>query len=502
MAHRAPWWAIMQRLAEALYARGLVDEPQTQVWLSYKVAAGTLGFPRVLAIASSCPNVSTSLYPFEVAKGWTAVKVAGGLQTPRGMVFDSAGRLLIVQNGKGISQHTVDMNGCITSSRFLISIPTLNHGIYFSVDGNTLYASSDSFVYRWSYDSRNGSVSQTSDTVVSGMAYNGHVTRTLIIPPNHPDLLVVSHGSNGNLDDASADPAIARAIVKVFNTSTIPSGGYNYAKDGWNAGYGLRNEVGLAFDGNNFLWGVENSADELSRTVDGASTDIHTDNPAEELNFLGDVAIPNNQWYGYPTCFTIWQPSSDITITDSDTDTVRELGVGQQFVQAPNATFDDANCTRASVPPLLTFEAHTAPLDAKFDRLYTNLYVTLHGSWNRAPPAGYKLVAVPFTRHGDTGDYTPAAAPDSKEGYTDIFYPPNEGNCSSTTCVRPVGLVFDAAGRLYMSSDTSGEVFMLSNGQGSFNGTYEAKKACSRRDLALLSHASRYRLREIHFDDE
>lgn len=83
------------------------------------------------------------------------------------------------------------------------------------------------------------------------MAYNGHVTRTLIIPPNRPDLLVVAHGSNGNLDYASGDPATARAIVKVFNTSAVPTGGHNYAKDGWNAGYGLRNEVGLAFDGNN-----------------------------------------------------------------------------------------------------------------------------------------------------------------------------------------------------------------------------------------------------------
>lgn len=214
-------------------------------------------------------------------------------------------------------------------------------------------------------------------------------------------------------------------------------------------------------DSLNSLWGVENSADQLNRTVDGVSTDIHNDNPAEELNFLGDVAIPNNQWYGYPTCFTIWQPSPAIT----DTKSLGELGVGQQFVQAPNATFDDGNCTRASIPPFLTFQAHTAPLDAKFDALYMNLFVTLHGSWDREPPAGYKLVAVPFTRDSKSGAYTPAAPSNSKEGYIDIFYPPDEGNCSSTTCARPVGLVFDAAGRLYMSSDTTGEVFMLSGGQ-------------------------------------
>lgn len=213
----------------------------------------------------------------------------------------------------------------------------------------------------------------------------------------------------------------------------------------------------------NSLWGVENSADELNRTVNGVSTDIHEDNPAEELNFLGDVRIPNNQWYGYPTCFTIWSPSSDLNY--SDTNSVRELGVGQQFVQAPNATFDDSNCTRKSIAPFLTFQAHAAPLDAKFDSLFMNLYVTLHGSWDRDPPVGYKLVAVPFHRGGPNGEYMPVAPPNSTQGYVDIFYPPSEGNCSSKTCARPVGLVFDNAARLYMSSDTSGEVFMLSGGQ-------------------------------------
>ncbi|XXG95184.1 hypothetical protein Hte_001444 [Hypoxylon texense] len=431
-------------------------------WTALAAAAAALLFTRGgLAIPPSCPGVPDPLYKFELIEGWTAAKVADGLHSPRGLVFDTAGRLLIVEVGKGISQHELDINGCITSSRSLVSISTLNHGIYFSIDGNALFASSDSIVYRWSYDPKSGDVDDTSITaMVTGMAYNGHVTRTLIIPPKHPDLLVVAHGSNGNLDYAAADPAMARAIVKVFNLSTVPSMGYDYAKDGWNAGYGLRNEVGLAFDGNSYLWGVENSADQLNRTVNGVSTDIHNDNPAEELNFLGDVTIPNNQWYGYPTCFTIWEPSPAITSTDP----VGELGVGQQFVQAPNATFNDGSCTGASMAPRLTFQAHTAPLDAKFDSLYMNLYVTLHGSWDRDPPVGYKLVAVPFTRDGKTGAYTPVAPPDSKEGYIDIFSPPDEGKCSSTTCTRPVGLAFGAAGRLYMSSDTSGEVFMLSGG--------------------------------------
>ncbi|KAI1383752.1 soluble quino protein glucose/sorbosone dehydrogenase [Hypoxylon trugodes] len=367
------------------------------------------------SIPSSCPNVPRPLYPYELAQGWAAVKVADGLSSPRGIVVDESGRLLIVEEGMGISQHTIDINGCIVSSRKLVSMPILNHGIYFELNNRSLYASSASTVYRWEYDANTGNVSEPPTTIVSGMATDGHPTRTLIIPPNHPNLLVVSHGSNSNLDYAATDPTTARAIVKVFDISNVPKVGYNYARDGWNAGYGLRNEVGLVFDGNNMLWGVENSADQLVRDVNGTSVDIHNDNPAEELNFLGDVSTPNNAWYGYPTCFTIWE-----------TNATHGLDVGQQFVQSPNETFTDDTCAHMSMPPRLTFRAHSAPLDAKFDApKYENLFATLHGSWDRYPPR-------------------------------------DEGRCSSSSCARPVGLVFDAMGRLYMTSDTSGEVFMLS----------------------------------------
>jgi hypothetical protein len=50
----------------------------------------------------------------------------------------------------------------------------------------------------------------------------GHVTRTLVIPPKHPDLLVVSHGSNDNFDYDAGNMATGRSCVKVFDTTSIP----------------------------------------------------------------------------------------------------------------------------------------------------------------------------------------------------------------------------------------------------------------------------------------
>ena len=59
-----------------------------------------------------------------------------------------------------------------------------------------------------------------------------------------------------------------------------------------------------------------------------------------------------------------------------------------RFVQAPNATMNDAWCEANAVKPTALLPPHTAPLDIKFaPRLSDgNLYATLHGSWNRSPP--------------------------------------------------------------------------------------------------------------------
>ncbi|KAI1418775.1 soluble quino protein glucose dehydrogenase [Xylaria sp. FL1777] len=406
------------------------------------------------ALLLSCPGVANSLSPYKTAPGWSYVKVAGGLRSPRDLVLDGEGRLLIVEEGVGLSQHIVDANGCIINSRLLISNTDLNHGICLSTDGQSLYASSPSCVFSWQYDPKTGNVGQGPVLLVSGMATSGHTTRTLVIPPHRPDLLVVSHGSSSNIDQDTDDPKIARAVVKVFNMSSIPMGGYDFVSQGWNAGFGLRNEVGLVFDGNNMLWGVENSADNLARTVNGTTTDVHTNNPSEELNFLGDVAFVNDDWYGYPVCFTVWNPDE---LPD------RVFKVGQQFVQTPSREFDDDTCTQISVPPILSFQAHSAPLGCKFDAQFNNLFVAMHGSWDRQPPTGFKVVAVPFAQ-GPDGSYAPTAASWSTRGSIDVFYPPDETECSSTTCIRPVGLAFDAAGRLYVTSDASGEVFLLSHG--------------------------------------
>lgn len=108
-----------------------------------------------------------------------------------------------------------------------------------------------------------------------------HSTRTLHISPLHPNLLIISRGSDGNIDASAASIASGHSQVKVFDLENVPSGGYDYTRDGGIMAFGVRNEVGVTSDAMGHVWGVMNSADDLTRN----GTDITNDNPAEELHY-------------------------------------------------------------------------------------------------------------------------------------------------------------------------------------------------------------------------
>lgn len=200
------------------------------------------------AIPTSCGLQSR--FPLRTASGWSYVKLAGNLAAPRGVAVDTRGNILTVEQGKGVTVHTLRADGCIQSSKVLINRPALNHGIALSVDGKQLLVSSLVSAFRFNYDPVAQTVSN-EQTVVRGMEPGGHPTRTLVIPPKTPNLLIVSVGSNGNLDGPSLNKAVGRALVKVFDLTNVPQGGYDYKTSGRFLGYGLRNEVAIVVDNNN-----------------------------------------------------------------------------------------------------------------------------------------------------------------------------------------------------------------------------------------------------------
>lgn len=124
----------------------------------------------------------------------------------------------------------------------------MNHGIALTADGKTLFASSSTDVYAYTYDAATG-VAGPARNVITGMNQTGHVTRTLYIPPENPDLLLVTRGSNDNVDPGTADIASGRSQLRVFHVADLVNGKHavDYT-DGDVMGWGLRNSVGMGQD--------------------------------------------------------------------------------------------------------------------------------------------------------------------------------------------------------------------------------------------------------------
>lgn len=215
------------------------------------MAEDTISPRQTTPIPSSCPGVTaTTKYKLSAAPGWKYTLLATGLSKPRSLLFDTEGHLLVLEAGKGLTAHTLGANGCISSSKTVIQMNQLNHGLALSPDGKTVYVSAAPTAWAYDYDAK-AMAATNQRVVVKGMNPGGHNSRTLAMPPNNPHLLIVSLGSAGNIDSPSVKKETGRAIVKVFDLSKAPSGGWDYNTQGWYLGYGLRNEIALVFDGNN-----------------------------------------------------------------------------------------------------------------------------------------------------------------------------------------------------------------------------------------------------------
>jgi glucose/arabinose dehydrogenase len=372
-----------------------------------------------------------------VPSGYCAWTWASGLNSPRGIVRNANGDLLVVEAGAGQITLLFDGNGNgVSDSGERVTLATtsgLNHGI--AIHGGYLYASSQTTVYRWAYTGGRQAL-PSPQTVVSGLPSGFHVTRTLLF--DGQDRLYVSVGSGSNVD-----PNSNRARVIRFAESTLASGS-TFAQGELFAD-GLRNEVGLTLDSQGRVWGVENGVDDLSRADLGG--DIHTDNPGEELNLFAEPG----HFYGYPYCWSEFLLPAGVG-----------LGPGTQWVHPQflgDGTHTDLWCRNTAnvIPPVLVMQAHSAPLDIKFysggafpAEMTGNAIISYHGSWDRTPATGYRVVHVPFGADGmPSGDPVPlleyAGAGDTGSGWPH----------------RPVGIETGVDGRLFVSSDASGVIIAI-----------------------------------------
>lgn len=396
-----------------------------------------------LVSAQNCPGVTGRFQP-KMGAGYRSSVLSTSLRTPRHIIVDTAGNLLVAnQNGGTITRLVLTENGqnvCVGSTTQVTTEATSNHGVALSADGKILFVSNLNQVSAYTYDATTG-VATNKKTIITGMTNGGtHPTRAIFAPPNTPDVLLVARGAQNNIDTTTTSQSAGRGMIKQFSIAQLmaSTAAVQFVSAGEVLGWGMRNIVGMGEDPTTGgVYSVENSLDDARL----GGRDVHNDNPAERLVYHGKPDPTNTlkgAHYGYPYCFAAW-------------DLGNGAATGSFFT--PDSVPTGGNCATRT-PAALHLKPHTAPLDVKFTANGTSAYIAFHGSWNRSPPDGYRVMRVDF-KNG-----RPVASPDSKTAEIAVMQNANTGSCPGQ-CFRPVGLAFDKKGRLFMSSDSSNEIYVI-----------------------------------------
>jgi len=182
---------------------------------------------------------------------------------------------------------------------------------------------------------------------------------------------------------------------------------------------GVRNSVGMAFHPvTRQLWITENSRDWMGE-----------DSPSDELN----VAVRKGEHFGYPYCH-----QGDM----------------------PDPEMGKYRACSEFVPPAYKLGSHVAPLGAHFytgsmfpPEYRNNLFIALHGSWNRTQKQGYAVVRAVIGPNNSV-KVTPFLEGFLVDPKAD---PPMWG--------RPVDLLTLRDGSMLVSDDYNGVIYRISHGK-------------------------------------
>lgn len=193
---------------------------------------------------------------------------------------------------------------------------------------------------------------------------------------------------------------------------------------------GARNAVGLTVHPRTHqLWATNNGSDNQGNDI-----------PPEWIDLVRDGGF-----YGYPFAyahgvyFDFEKGSGDykrvLPITKEDSAQVRKMVQPAALVQAHSALM------------AIEFANESFPKDFQH-----GAFVAYRGSWNRNPATGYKVVYLDLESDQDT---TASSVSDFLTG----FVPKYEG-ARPDRWARPVGLLTDKRGRLFVGSDESTHVIL------------------------------------------
>lgn len=324
----------------------------------------------------------------------------------RMMVFSPGGVLLATDMSDGKVLAFPDPRHTGHSERAVTVLDDLNapHGIAFH--NGKLYVAEINAVRRYDWDESQLRASHRQKIADLPGSEGGHSTRTLVFANGK---MYVSAGSSCNV---CVEEDRRRATVTEFN------------EDGSRQrifASGLRNSVGLALNPKTgTIWATDNGRDQLGDNL-----------PPDEINDLG----ANGGNLGWPYCY------------------------GNRLTDTSQTK--DARC-KATIPPKVELQAHSAALGLAFyngtmfpAEYRGNLFVALHGSWNRSVPTGYKVIRV---RLNDKSE------PQGVEDFITGWIRPRETQ-KGVWMGRPVGLVVGSDGAMYVSDDSAGVIYRVTWGK-------------------------------------
>jgi glucose/arabinose dehydrogenase len=342
----------------------------------------------------------------KVPAGYQVTAVATGLVKPRMMALSDDRTLYITRRDAGDVLMLKNLRGDIKFDQLKTVVTNFRsvHGI--TIHDGWLYLCSATKLARGRLNP-DGSVG-VLDTLINDMPDGSqHDNRTIAFGPDGK--LYITVGSDCN-DCNETNPEHAT----ILQANADGSNRIVYARN-------LRNTLGFDWHPTSGeLWGMDHGTDWRGDSI-----------PPEELN-----KIIQNGDYGWPLVYGKQVP-----------DYTREDPIG---------TTKEAYA-KTTQPAILTFAAHSAPMDFRFMRNSAfpeawrdDALVAWHGSWNRKNPEGFKVQRLSFD------GATPQGTVDFLSGFL------KTNGTTSSRFGRPVGIAITTNGMIFISDDANGVIYCVS----------------------------------------
>jgi len=328
-------------------------------------------------------------------RGWIMKKVMA--RAGAGVPSADRIRLLRDADGDGVAE---------TRSVFLENIKS---PFGMALVGDDLYVAATDALLRFPYAAGATRITAAPTKIVDLPAgpINHHWTKNVIASPDGTRLYVTV-GSNSNVGERGMAAEEGRAAIWEVDPKT---GAHRlYAS-------GLRNPNGMAWTGppaSPTLWTVVNERDELGG-------DLVPD-------YL--TSVREGAFYGWP--YSYYGQHVDERVQPQRPDLVARAVVPDYALGPHTASLGLGSARGARLPPPFT----------------EGVFVGQHGSWNRKPHSGYKVVFVPYSGGRPAGNPV--------DVLTGFLSPAGEARG------RPVGVAIDGRGALLVADDVGNTVWRVS----------------------------------------